>query len=156
MSGEQQGSTESHINLDMVVGTCPTVQIFINNIPVMCLVDSGSQVTTVTESFYNKFVSQLQGLIDISAYKKASNGLEIPVCGLLIVSITLEEQLYDDVYILVVKDSVDSQMMARKADVPGIIGCNMLKLLKQSMVSNRLIQESTIVQEMVQLYDALR
>jgi transposase InsO family protein len=93
--------------------------------------------------------------MDISSHirLKASNGLDIPVCGLLIVSITFEEQVYDDVYILVVKDSVDPQMRTRKTDVPGIIGCNMLKLLKQSMVSNRLIQESALVHEMLQLYD---
>ena len=154
MSGEQHGSAHC-IDMDQIVGTCPTIQILVNNVPLTCLVDTGSQVTTVTESFYKHFVSQLPGLIDVSSFIKlnASNGLEIPLHGLLVSSVTLEKQVYADVHILVVKDSVNPYMRTKKADVPGVIGCNLLKLLKQAMESSSLLQESTVVQQMVQAYD---
>ncbi len=92
LSGEQHGST-NRLDMDKVVGTCPTIQILMNNVPLICLVDTGSQVTTITNSLYEQFVSHFPGLMDVSAFIKvnASNGLDIPLVGLLIVSIPLEK-----------------------------------------------------------------
>ncbi len=75
--------------MDKIVGTCPTISLLMNNVPLTCLVDTGSQVTTVTESFYNQFISQFPGLIEVSSFIRlnASNGLDIPLSGLLQVSI---------------------------------------------------------------------
>jgi transposase InsO family protein len=141
--------------MDKVVGTCPTIHILMNNVPLTCLVDTGSQVTTITNSLYEQFVSHFPGLMDVSAFIKvnASNGLDIPLVGLLIVSITLEKHQYENVHVLVVKDSVNPHMRSKKTEVPGIIGCNMLKLLKQAMETQNLMQESNVVHEIMQAYN---
>ncbi len=44
-------------------------------------------------------------------------------------------------------------MRATKSTVPGVIGCNMLKQLKQAMESNTLLQESAVVNHMVNTYN---
>ena len=43
------------INVNKIVGKCPEVCMKVNNIPLMFLIDSGSQVTTITEKCYDKF-----------------------------------------------------------------------------------------------------
>ena len=152
MSEGQYGSTTQPININKIVGTCPTVNVKMNGIDVNCLIDSGSQVTTITESCYNKVFLQMQELQDCSAYFRltAANGLGIPMAGLLIVSIELCEQTYHDVHVVVVKDSLNVDMRARKEEVPGIIGCNMLDLLHKSIQAS--VPLSSVFQNAVQLY----
>ncbi len=154
-SGEQLGSKLStSIDFSKIVGDCPKVNVLMNGVPLKCLVDTGSQVTTITESCYTSFISQFQGLTDVSRFIKlnASNGVSIPVCGLLRVPIILESQLYEDVHVLVVKDSINPEMRARKVDVPCIIGCNLLKLLKQALLNNSLIA-TPLSSELVEVYN---
>ena len=95
----------------------------------------------------------MQELQDCSAYFRltAANGLGIPMAGLLIVSIELCEQTYHDVHVVVVKeDSLNVDMRARKEEVPGIIGCNMLDLLHKSIQAS--VPLSSVFQNAVQLY----
>ena len=50
-SSEVQGS---------LVGDCPHVEINIGNVTIKCLLDTGSMVSTVTESFYNERLKTFQ------------------------------------------------------------------------------------------------
>ena len=157
MSGEQIGSNNNkRVNLDKIIGECPTVDVLMNGVPLKCLVDTGSQVSTITESFYNSFSSQFQELTDVSQYIRlnASNGLDIPLSGLLRIPITLDNHVYDDVHtrILIVKDSINPKMRARKEHVPGLIGCNVLHLLKQAMLNNELIPSANM-NEIIESYN---
>jgi hypothetical protein len=136
-----------------IVGTCPTVDVFICSVPVKCLVDTGSQVSTITVSFYIEHFSHLHTLQDCRTYVrlKASNGLDIPVCGLMIVPVVFQDLVCDNVHILVVKDPANPEMKKRKYFVPGLIGCNMLELLKKAVESTDLVQPH-LFQEMIQMY----
>ena len=50
--------------LDKVVGECPETVISVNDCNVRCLLDTGAQVSTLTESFYKQFLSRDVDLID--------------------------------------------------------------------------------------------
>lgn len=114
-----------------VVGKRPHVDIVINNNIVPFLVDSGSEVTTITESYYEKHLKVT--LLDSSWIRLgASNGLEIPTVGILILNLTLQGMVISDVHILVVKDPVHQGTYETKQQVPGVLGCNVLELLYNS------------------------
>ena len=89
--GGEQCSNISNQCINKLVGDCPLVDVLINDIPVSCLIDSGSQVTTITESHYLEHCSFIQKLRDCSRYIKltAANGLDIPVVGMLVVTVSL-------------------------------------------------------------------
>lgn len=154
LSEQQQGSTTRKVDLEKIVGTCPTVTVSMNGVSVKCLLDSGSQVSTITESFYDTHFSQFQDIHDCSSYIKltASNGLAVPLHGLLIVSLVLDDHRYDAVPILVVKDSINPQMRARKLETPGLIGSNMLDLICNVILSNKAACASPVVRKVIQFY----
>ncbi len=105
-----------NIDKEKLIGNCPVVELVMNDVPVICLIDPGSQVITITESFYKLHLRKSHSIQDCSSYIKlmASNGSSIPISGLLIVDITLYDNLYKDVHLLVVKDSVNPQNEEQK------------------------------------------
>ena len=64
--------------VDMAIGSRPVVTMKINGIQVRCLADTGAQVSTETESFYDQHFSE--SLQDVSPYLKIMAG---SVCGKL-------------------------------------------------------------------------
>jgi len=96
---------------------------------VRCLIDSGSQVTTITESVYESRFKDQQ--LSNSKWIKLSgaNGLSIPTIGILKLNVCIHDHIFKDTYILVVKDPVDSSVAHHKQRIPGVIGCNILKKL---------------------------
>lgn len=72
-----------------VIGKCPVINISVSGINLPCLVDTGFMVSTVTESFYRKFIEPLgTSLIQNSFIQlKAANGLEIPYIGYIEVDV---------------------------------------------------------------------
>ena len=110
-----------------IVGHCPVVSVKFGDVDVPCLIDSGSEVTTITESCYKTvFQGPLRdtyGWISL----KAVNGLEIPCVGLMETNIVLYGQVFESICVLVVKDPQDKSTKERKIKVPGVIGCNVLQ-----------------------------
>ena len=115
---------------DKAVAACPEVDIFIEGLPVRCLVDTGSQVTTITESFFEKLKDC--SLVDIGKWIKitGANDLEVPYVGYTEVQMTVSNTLLPNVGVLVVKDPSDEERFRRKQKVPGLLGSNVFKLLK--------------------------
>ena len=101
----------------------------VNGVEVPCLLDSMSQVSTVTESFFEKHLKQ--PLEDISSWFKitAANGTEIPCVGLFETSVKVSGVLYNNVSFLVVKDPECPFSKKRKEDVSGVIGANLLQTI---------------------------
>ena len=96
---------------------------------VPCLLDSGSEVSTITEEFFKThFKSKGQELLSTSGWLKltAANGLEIPYLGYFELDIEAFGLNVPRRGILVVKDSANDVMRARKRDVPGLLGMNVL------------------------------
>ena len=101
----------------------------IGGVSVPCLLDSGSEVSTITEEFFNThFKSKGQELLSTSGWLKltAANGLEIPYLGYFELDVEAFGLNVPRRGILVVKDSTNDAMRARKRDVPGLLGMNVL------------------------------
>ena len=125
--------TEEHVIHPLtskVIGKRPHWHIKIANKDIQCLIDSGSEVTTITESYYRNHLQS--ELLDSSWIRlTAANGLDIPTVGILITNILLQDITIKDVYIIVVKDPT-GHLHDKKLRVPGVIGCNVLQHLYES------------------------
>ena len=105
--------------------------------------DSGSQVTTITESCYNKHFKSQDKLQDCKWIKlTAANGLQIPVIGMMTLPITIQEQTFEDVHILVVCDPHSEAFKAKKLQTPGVLGCNVIGPLYDSIIRKGCIMNS--------------
>ncbi|CAG2241730.1 unnamed protein product [Mytilus edulis] len=117
------------IQADRLVGKCPTVSAYVAGFKVNCLVDTGSTVTTVTESFYNRFLRRCTDLqTDITFNLKGANGTCIPYIGYVEVDIDIMGQRLPNRGVLIVKDPIDSYTRIRKENVPGLLGMNVISL----------------------------
>lgn len=109
------------------VGKCPIVHIKINGVAVPALLDTGSEVSTINESFFQKNFSK-QDLLSTSDWLtlKAANGLEIPYVGYFKADVECAGKIIEGRGILVTRDPVDEDANHRKAAVPALLGMNVL------------------------------
>ena len=81
------------VSTDRLIGKCPIIMVDITGFKVRCLVDTGSTVSTLTESFYNQFLKESTNLqTDISVKLKAANGICIPYVGYIEVDMNVMGQ----------------------------------------------------------------
>ena len=106
---------------DQMVGGVPVAKVTVAGQPVDCLLDTGSQVSFVTESFYHAIL-QPQGHLLRSARNwlsiRAADGLEIPYVGYFETTVCVAGVTVDDRAILVVRDAGHK--------LPGLLGMNVL------------------------------
>ena len=137
-TGQDSGSHHS-IRDDIVqraVGQCPEAVACLGPAKANCLLDSGAQVSTITESFYREHLLPLgQPILDTTTWMKisAANGTNIPYVGYIELDVVLLGQHIPRVGFLVVKDSQNAEDFAEKQRRPGIIGCNILQKLHQKL-----------------------
>ena len=115
------------------VGQCPDVMVSIGDVNVKCLLDTGAQVSTITEEFYRKHF-KMEELTDISAFLRVTgaNGLEVPYIGFIELSITALGRTISGGF-LVVRNPASPAGVERKKNVPGVIGSNILRLLANAV-----------------------
>ena len=65
---------------ECLVGRCPTVDVLLREVPVRCLLDTGSNVSTITESFFEQHFHPTLKTCEWLALS-AANGLGIPYLG---------------------------------------------------------------------------
>lgn len=113
-----------------LVGNCPAVTIGIGGVTVECILDTGSMVSTITESFYNKYLCDIPIVQECHLKLRAANGLEIPYVGYIEadvyvqpVNLRLEKR-----GILIVKDT-------QGREIPGLLGMNIIKECKDLVIS---------------------
>ena len=121
---ESQATGE--MNIVGLTGRCPTVDVHTNGKEVKALVDTGSEVTTVTERWVQENLQHADLLPLTHVTLKAANGLEIPYSGLIFVELELLGQTLQSVPVLVVRDSSDPATRKRKWHVPALVGMNVL------------------------------
>jgi hypothetical protein len=121
--------------LTNVFGKCPDAIIQMNGYDVCCLLDTGAQVSTITESYYQKFLSKDVALVDVSQliHIAGTQGLDVPLVGLVEIELTALGQTFDRISFLVVKDPVGTPLAERKMNVPGVIGSNVFTIISQSL-----------------------
>lgn len=127
LEGRLLGSDSS--NLSKLVGNCPVVEVTMGGVKVQCLLDTGSMVTTITEScFNNHFANMLKGSLQDCGWLglKAANGLDIPYLGYLELDITIMGKSMPRRGVLVVNDSADPHMKNQKTVTPGVLGMNVI------------------------------
>ena len=119
------------------VGKCPEVTVRLGSHPVRCLLDTGAQVSTITESFFKEQIAREEDLVDVSAFIRITggHGLEIPYLGYIELTLQVADRQFPNMGFLVVKDPVDGEMQARKKKVPGVIGSNIFRDIQNSVGS---------------------
>ncbi len=120
--------------LGSLVGDCPHTKVVFNDHPVQCLLDTGSQVTTITSGTLKRICDGREPqLCDISSWLtvKAANGLPLPYSGYVVLDITLLGVTIPGIGVLVLKESFGDPL---KANVPGVIGMNVLKKIDRKKI----------------------
>lgn len=117
--------------INKLVGSSPKVVVSMGGVNVNCLLDSGSEITSVTEDYYNQYFRDqvaLNSTVDlIKVY--AANGMSLPCVGYFVTDIVFNKQIFREIAVLVVKNPVDKLARKRKSEIPGVLGCNVFKHL---------------------------
>ena len=128
-TGEVQSGSRLEVpekEYECLVGQCPTVDILLGNVKVKCLLDTGSNVSTITETFFEQhFKPTLENCEWLSL--SAANGLGIPYLGYFERDVCALGKVAKGRGILVVRDPTDTVTLRRKVAVPCILGMNVIK-----------------------------
>lgn len=107
------------------MSSCPHLVVCMGGVPVPCLVDTGSMVSTITEScFLQHFEPWGQDRLKSCQWLqlRAANGLTIPYVGYLELDVKLCDRVVSGCGVLVVRDPPGGMCK----DVPGVLGMNIL------------------------------
>ena len=83
---DQKGPSVGRQQVNSLVGKTPIVTACIEGVPIRCLVDTGSVVSTVSKDFFDKHLQPKLGNPQSAAawlHLRAANGLEMPYEGYL-------------------------------------------------------------------------
>ena len=117
--GGVSGSNEQAVS--QLVRPCPHVTVDMGGIEVKCLLDTGSMVSTIRESFFREHFSNSTHSCQWLKLT-AANGLGIPYVGYVELDVCVLGIVIPKRGILVVKDPPGSSEM----DVPGVLGMNVV------------------------------
>ena len=125
--GQQQVASQSGLPCDLV-GDSPEISCKIDDISVQTLIDTGSQVTSLSVSCYKQFFSD-SDLIDISRLMALTSvsGSKIPYLGYFECSISIP--VCDDRYCTVTAPVLVVPDTDYNRSVPFLIGTNVLNKL---------------------------
>lgn len=137
MRGRSGGSPETLTKerfLRNAVGKCPIIDIQIGGVPLRCLIDSGSNVSTLTESFFrNQLHGEDEDMHSTATWLKitAANKLPLPYLGYVELDIQVMGVTLPECGFLIIRD--DNKPDANELDPspPGIIGMNIAKRCRE-------------------------
>ena len=100
----------------------------------LCLLDTGAQVSTITESFFREHFPETE-LVDVTAFISISGaqGLAIPYLGYVELPLTVLGHSFINMGFLVVKDPTGTSIAERKRRVPGVIGSNIFRDIREKL-----------------------
>lgn len=107
------------------MSSCPHLDVSIGGVSVSCLIDTGSMVSTITESCFVQYFEPWgqERLRSCSWLQlRAANGLSIPYIGYMELDIELCDKIVPRCGVLVVKDPPGGL----RSQVPGVLGMNVL------------------------------
>jgi hypothetical protein len=113
------------------VASCSVITVMFNDQPVRCLLDTGSEVSTLTESCYEQVIKDAdKDIVDTTSWMTihAANKLQVPYLGFTEFDLCLGGVMLKDVGFFIAKDSEAEG--STKKDVPGVIGSNVLSTLR--------------------------
>ena len=137
MTGEDSNGSNMDMSTvyDKAVGECPVVTVQLG-VDVPCLLDSGSEVSTITKEFFNEhFRPQGKTLLPTGDWLRltAANGLQIPYVGYLELDVEALRVMIPRRGILVVKSPASQEARQRKQIIPGLIGMNIIAQLHEPL-----------------------
>ncbi len=114
-------------------GDCLTIDVKIAGISTICLLDTGSEVTTITESHFKNHFGEVVLSSANWVHLTAANGLDIPIIGCLEADVECMGKTLLGKCVFVIKES-ESNMTELKG-LPGIVGMNVLSDLKDLFIT---------------------
>ncbi|KAL7870950.1 hypothetical protein SRHO_G00084470 [Serrasalmus rhombeus] len=139
------------------MSSCPVIDVVIGGVVVSCLLDTGSMVSTVTESFFiQQFEPWGQDHLQSCHWLqlRAANGLDIPYIGYLELDVMLCGKVMSRCGILVVKDPPGASTV-----VPGVLGMNIISRCYQELFGSHgpsFFNVPSVVQAPVPVIQALQ
>lgn len=137
MQGQTVDSIKPELTREQVIeraiGKCPVVDLKLNSAPVRCLLDTGSQVSTITDEFFRKHLfGDDDAMLVTSSWLKitAADGLEIPYQGYVELEVETMGLKIPNCGFLVLKAS-DCAAMTEHC----IIGMNVIRRCRQLVTS---------------------
>ncbi|KAJ8369612.1 hypothetical protein SKAU_G00096400 [Synaphobranchus kaupii] len=112
-------------------GDCLTVEVKIAGVKTNCLLDTGSKVTTITESHFKQHFGEKELTLELThnwVKLTAANGLDIPVLGCLEADIECMGETLSRKCVFVLTD--DKPVMEEMKGLPGILGMNVISELQ--------------------------
>ena len=127
--------SECYTIMEQAVAPCPGITMIIKGQNVRALLDMGSQVTLMNESYFLQNIQQLFPTVDkdhLNAYKLFNlKGVEdgcVPLTKYFSVDIQVRGRLIHDIGILVKKDNIPlTDSKGRSTRTPAILGCNLIR-----------------------------
>ena len=125
-----------HYNImEQAVAPCPEITMIIKGQKVRALLDMGSQVTLMNESYFLQNIQQLLPTVDkdhLNAHKLFNlKGVEdgcVPLTKYFSVDIQVGGRLVHDIGILIKKDNIPlTDSKGRSTRAPAILGCNLIR-----------------------------
>ena len=113
-----------------LIGPTPVIQVTMGGVEVPCLVDTGSNVTIITESFFREhFESKGESALKECGWLtlRAVNGMSMPYLGYLQLDVEIMGKVLPQCGVLVVHDPTDSVTKLEKSRIPGLVGMNIIK-----------------------------
>ncbi len=114
-------------------GDCLTIDVKIAGIRTICLLDTGSEVTTITESHFKNHFGEVVLSSANWVHLTAANGLDIPIIGCLEADVECMGKTLLGKCVFVIKES-ESNVTELKG-LPGIVGMNVLSDLKDLFIT---------------------
>lgn len=128
VTGSSKETPDRSMILERAVGECKIVEMKLQGVTVPCLLDTGSQVSTISESFFKEHLAEKGENIQ-SAFEwlqlTAANGLDLPYVGYVEVEVETMGLTIPKRGFLIVKDA------ALSSSVPGLIGMNVVKKCRE-------------------------
>ncbi|CAC5405564.1 unnamed protein product [Mytilus coruscus] len=119
----------------------PETEIVLENQSVIALIDTGSQVSTVTETYFNTLLQKKPILHDITKWMKVTgaNDLPIPYLGYIELNISVAKTMIPNVGFLVVKDTDNISKL------PFLLGSNFFMKTKEALEVYNETEKNTLI-----------
>ncbi|CAC5383311.1 unnamed protein product [Mytilus coruscus] len=121
----------------------PETEIVVENQSVIALIDTDSQVSTVTGTYFNTLLEKKPILHDITRWMKVTraNDLPIPYFGYIELNISVAKTMIPNVDFLVVKDTDNIS----KSELPFLLGSNFFMKMKETLEVYSETEKNTLI-----------
>lgn len=112
-----------------LIGKVPKVSLCLDDVPIQCILDTGSNVSLIKNSYFSKhFGSNGMKLKDASSWLvlEAANGLDIPYLGYVLLHVKIGQVELPECGFLVIKDQC-------LTDSEGVLGMNVISQCYEKM-----------------------